>query len=70
VNAQADDGIVHLVIVTETKYEYGLTACRRDFVWAEGERWFAQERAVDYVEKTTNPFTCIYCAVAEPWGWR
>jgi hypothetical protein len=65
-NAQTDDGLVHLVVVFETKYEYGLTACRRDFVWTEGERWFAQERDVAYVERTPEPVTCLYCSIERP----
>jgi hypothetical protein len=59
------DGLVHLVRVPETKYEYGLTACRRDFAHHNDPVRFL-ERDILPIKPTTTPFTCLYCAIAPP----
>lgn len=59
------DGLVHLVIVEESKYEYGLTACRRDFVLHEAVDGML-DRDVMPTARSTAPHTCLYCAIAPP----
>jgi hypothetical protein len=60
--------LVHLVIVEESKYEYGLTACHRDFVLHgdfhlhDGSERFL-ERDVDPMIRSSMPHTCLWCAV-------
>jgi hypothetical protein len=59
------DNLIHLVIVEESKFEYGLTACHRDFA-QHGDRERFLERDVMPTKQTTAPYTCLYCAIAPP----
>jgi hypothetical protein len=59
------DHLVHLVIVKESKYEYGLTACGWDFMQHDDREQFI-ERDVMPTRPTTAPYTCFHCAIAPP----
>lgn len=69
-SVQTSDGIVHLVMINETKYEYGRTACRLDFVHQGRAVPSETVYAVVTVVGVPNPFSCLYCAIAPPYGSR